>query len=228
MHSERRMRCWWFQTLNHRRLQRRQISEYNRVLLNLWEKMDTFMEYLYVYICVYVFIYIHVRDLHIHYIYIYVYREKGKSIYKKTQKIRNIMQCNIYISVHLNICIYMYTRNFVWAAIKGYGLSSHLRIALFDHLLDAQKKLVCRSTNCSTYISTFTGCFLHPTVPKTLLMMTLYLSNQLVNLSTINQTLPSTIVNPSTLVKVQGRKQRFVHRLGAETSTLRLPHYFAP
>ena len=176
----------------------------------------------------YLYIYIHVRDLHIHYIYIYVYREKGKFIYKKTQKIRNIMQCNIYISVHLNICIYMYTRNFVWAAIKGYGLSSHLRIALFDHLLDAQKKLVCRSTNCSTYISTFTGCFLHPTVPKTLLMMTLYLSNQLVNLSTINQTLPSTIVNPSTLVKVQGRKQRFVHRLGAETSTLRLPHYFAP
>lgn len=92
-------------------------------------------------LCICIYIYIYMLEICIYIICIYVYREKGKSIYKKTQKIRNIMQCNIYISVHLNICIYMYTRNFVWAAIKGYGLSSHLRIALFDHLLDAQKNL---------------------------------------------------------------------------------------
>lgn len=172
-------------------------------------------------LCICIYIYIHVRDLHIH--YIYMYTERKANLYtKRHQKIRNIMQCNIYISVHLNICIYMYTRNFVWAAIKGYGLSSHLRIAFFDHLLDAQKKQLYLYIN---FYRMFPCCQQYQ---KTLLMMTLYLSNQLVNLSTINQTLPSTIVNPSTLVKVQGRKQRFVHRLGAETSTLRLPHYFAP
>lgn len=134
-----------------------------------------------------------------------------------------------YIHICTSEYMYLYVyEEFCLSSNKGLWSLKSSKNCIVRPPFGCTKKLVCRSTNCSTYISTFTGCFLHPTVPKTLLMMTLYLSNQLVNLSTINQTLPSTIVNPSTLVKVQGRKQRFVHRLGAETSTLRLPHYFAP